>query len=66
VGRAFAATARRAGSIGSNILLSRVPDSGKIHIVQNGMVRPKETVLAEWQKTLFLRERALEFLSADG
>jgi Dam-replacing family len=51
----LAATARRAGWIGSNILLSRVPDSGKIHIVQNGIVRTKEVVLAEWQKTLFLR-----------
>ena len=35
----LAATARRAGWIGSNILLSRVPESGKIHIVQNGVVR---------------------------
>ena len=43
----LAATARRAGWIGSNILLNRVPDSGKIHIVQNGLVREKELVLAE-------------------
>jgi hypothetical protein len=40
------ATARRAGWIGSNILLGRVPESGKIHIVQNGLVRAKELVLA--------------------
>ena len=45
----LAATARRAGWIGSNILLSRVPESGKIHIVQNSQIRPKESVLAEWQ-----------------
>src|ERR1700692_1265140 len=32
----LASTARRAGWIGSNILLNRVPESGKIHIVQNG------------------------------
>jgi type II restriction enzyme len=51
----LAATARRAGWIGSNILLGRVPESGKIHIVQNGVVRPKEIVLQAWQKTLFLR-----------
>src|SRR5271168_1765959 len=56
----LAATARRAGWIGSNILLSRVPESGKIHIVQNGIVRPKEAVLQEWQKTLFLRDASLE------
>jgi type II restriction enzyme len=54
----LAATARRAGWIGSNILLSRVPESGKIHIVQNGIVRPKEAVLHEWQKMLFLRSES--------
>ncbi len=56
----LAATARRAGWIGSKILLDRVPESGKIHIVQNSIVRPKELVLAEWQKTLFLRNESPE------
>lgn len=56
----LAATARRAGWVGSNILIGKVPDAGKIHIVQNGVVRPKETVLQEWQKTLFLRDESLE------
>ena len=56
----LAATARRAGWIGSNILLDRVPESGKIHIVQNGIVRPKELVLQEWRKTLFLRSESLD------
>jgi Dam-replacing family/Dam-replacing HTH domain len=55
----LAATARRAGWIGSRILLGRVPESGKIHIVQKGVVRAKEVVLAEWQKTLFLRNESL-------
>ena len=36
------------------------PESGKIHIVQSGIVRPKELVLAEWQKTLFLRNESPE------
>ena len=56
----LAATARRAGWIGSKILLSRVPESGKIHIVQSGVIRPKEAVLEEWQKTLFLRDQSPE------
>ena len=56
----LAATARRAGWVGTNILLDRVPESGKIHIVQNGLVRDKQDVLAEWQKTLFLRNETLE------
>jgi len=58
--RPLAATARRAGWIGSNIILSRVPDSGKIHIVKGGVVRPKDIVLEEWQKTLFLRNESPE------
>lgn len=41
----LAVTARRAGWVGSNILLGRVPESGKIQIVQNGLVRAKEAVL---------------------
>ncbi|MFC0242021.1 DpnI domain-containing protein [Rhodopseudomonas telluris] len=53
-------TARRAGWIGSNILLGRIPESGKIHIVQNRSIRPKDLVLEEWQKTLFLRQESLE------
>ncbi|PIT03010.1 restriction endonuclease DpnI [Bradyrhizobium nitroreducens] len=56
----LATTARRAGWIGSNILLSKVPESGKIHIVQNGVIRAKEVVLEEWKKTLFLRDKSLE------
>ena len=56
----LAATARRAGWIGSKIRLYRVPESGKIHIVKNGVVRPKEVVLEEWQKTLFLRNELPE------
>jgi len=56
----LAATARRASWIGSNILLSRVPESGKIRIVQNGVIRQKELVLAEWQRTLFLRSESSE------
>jgi type II restriction enzyme len=55
----LAATARRAGWIGSNILLERVPESGKIHIVKSGVIRPKDVVLEEWQKTLFLRDESL-------
>jgi type II restriction enzyme len=41
-------------------LLDRVPESGKIHIVQGGVIRPKEHVLSDWQRTLFLRSEAPE------
>jgi type II restriction enzyme len=43
----LAPTARRAGWIGSNILLNKVPASGKICIVRNGIPQPKEAILAE-------------------
>jgi type II restriction enzyme len=56
----LALTARRAGWIGSNILIGKVPEVGKIHIVQKGVIRPKDAVLEEWQKTLFLRDETLD------
>jgi type II restriction enzyme len=54
----LAATARRAGWVGCNILLNQIPESGKIYFVRNGLLEPKRTVLAKWQQTLFLREHS--------
>jgi type II restriction enzyme len=56
----LAATARRAGWIGSNILLNQVPQSGKIFIVRAGQLEPKDSVLAKWRRTLFLRDQGQE------
>ncbi len=56
----LAASARRAGWIGSNILLSRIPVSGRIFCVRNGIVVPKEQILGEWRKTAFLGTRNAE------
>lgn len=56
----LAPTARRAGWIGSNILLNKIPAAGKIYLVQNGTPQPKDAVLEEWQKTLFLRAESVE------
>jgi len=56
----LAETARRAGWIGCNILLSQIPDSGKIFFVRHGQEQPKKSVLAQWQKTLFLRDEEAE------
>lgn len=49
-------TARRAGWVGCNILLKDIPQSGKIFYIRNQQTEPKEKVLSEWKKTLFLRE----------
>ena len=54
--RPLAATARRAGWTGCNILLRSIPQTGKIFFIRNKRIVPKEKVLAEWQKTIFLRE----------
>jgi type II restriction enzyme len=53
----LAPTARRAGWIGCNILLGQIPAAGKICIVQNGQARPRDAVLADWKRTLFLRRQ---------
>jgi type II restriction enzyme len=52
--------AKRAGWIGSNILLDQIPESGKIFIVRGGKPVPKHSVLAKWRRTLFLREQDQE------
>jgi type II restriction enzyme len=56
----LAATARRAGWVGSNILLSQIPQAGKIFIVRDGKIERKESVLAKWNRTLFLRDEGQE------
>jgi hypothetical protein len=56
----LAPTARRAGWIGSNILLSQIPQSGKIFIVRNEQIESKDSVLSLWNRTLFLRDQGQE------
>jgi type II restriction enzyme len=53
--RPLSQNARRAGWIGCNILYGEIPESGKIHFVQNGNAISKNKVLSDWKKTLFLR-----------
>jgi type II restriction enzyme len=50
-------TARRAGWVGSNILLDRIPLSGRISVVQSGLVRDRRLVLEEWNRLKFIEER---------
>lgn len=55
----LASGARRAGWVGCNILLGQVPASGKVAIVTDGRVESRETVVARWNATGFLRGRDL-------
>lgn len=52
----LAESARRVGWVGSNILLQKVPQAGKIFLVRLGKIEPKNKVFSAWKKTLFLRE----------
>lgn len=55
----LAPTARRAGWVGSNILLREVPENGKVWFVKGGEALPRSDVLAQWRSTLFLRDSGL-------
>lgn len=48
--------AERSCWVGCNILLGMIPQAGKIFLIKNRQVEPKEKVISTWQKTLFLRE----------
>lgn len=61
----LASNARRAGWIGSNILLQKIPQAGKIFLVRQGKVESKEKVLAEWKKHYFY-EKKKKYLAEDG
>jgi len=52
----LALTARRAGWVGCNILLGRIPEAGKIYLVRDRQLAPKGSVLETWRRTLFLRK----------
>lgn len=49
-------SARRAGWTGCNIVLSKIPDAGKVFYIKNGVIEKKEVVLKQWEKVLFLRD----------
>jgi type II restriction enzyme len=52
----LAATARRAGWVGCNILLDQIPAAGRIYLVRDGQPQDATAVMADWQRTLFLRD----------
>lgn len=54
--KALSSGAKRAGWIGCNISLKNIPQTGKIFYIKNQKIKPKSTILDNWQRTLFLRE----------
>jgi type II restriction enzyme len=53
--KALSSTARRAGWTGCNIVMSNIPEFGKIFYIQNGVVNSKNEVLDKWSKTEFVK-----------
>lgn len=53
-------TARRAGWTGCNILLGRIPEEGRIYIVQNEKEVSIEKIIEKVHKTEFLRGSKLD------
>ncbi len=49
--------ARRAGWIGCNILLQKIPESGRIYYIKNYNVIDKNKVLDKWSRTLFIKTK---------
>lgn len=53
-------TARRAGWVGCNINISKVPEIGRIYLVENSKVLDKAKVLVKWNSTEFLKSKNSE------
>lgn len=53
-------TAKRAGWIGCNIDISKVPDSGRVFIVENSKIIEQEKVNSKIKSTKFLQSKSLE------
>lgn len=51
-------SAKRAGWVGCNIDLRKVPESGKVFLVKDQQVIPRDNVTEQFQKTLFLRQQS--------
>lgn len=57
----LAATARRAGWVGCNILLGRIPASAHVLVVEGGAFRSQDDIASDWAELSFLGDtRGLE------
>ncbi len=53
-------SAKRAGWIGCNINLSKIPSIGRVFLIKHSKEIDKVTVLHKWKETLFLRKKVSE------
>jgi len=52
---ALSQTARRAGWVGCNIVMSSIPEFGKIFYIKDGVIKSKNEVLDQWNKTQIIK-----------
>ena len=50
-------TARRAGWVGCNIDITKIPESGRIFLIRNSEIISKEKVQSKWKGTDFLKSK---------
>lgn len=58
--RPLSSSAKRAGWIGSNILLGDIPKTGKIFIVKDRTPISKSDIVSNWRRTIFLNKENLK------
>ena len=52
----LSSTARRAGWVGCNIVMNRIPEAGKVFYVKNSEILKRSDVITTWGRTTFLRQ----------
>ena len=52
--------AKRAGWVGCDIKIDRVPEFGKIRLITDRIARPKNEVVASWERTAGLRKKSFK------
>ncbi|NOT14861.1 MAG: restriction endonuclease [Methylotenera sp.] len=55
----LSSAAKRAGWVGCNINITKIPESGKIFFIKNSTMQNKDMVLDSWRRTFFLKDSAL-------
>lgn len=55
----LSSAAKRAGWVGCNINITKIPESGKIFFIKNSSMLDKDIVFGNWRKTLFLKDSAV-------
>ncbi len=58
----LAETARRAGWVGCDIKIDRVPNFGKIELITDRVARPIDEVVSSWQRTAGLRKKSFKHM----